>query len=106
MRVCSLEGACAGLSSVSPPREAHITVLRERMACVAQPLTTGESRGRSLPQAVERRCAPPTGHQLEIGKVGIFLPGRWPCCGQVKTDTQLSCLGDFFVRIGTDIPEI
>ena len=27
-------------------------------------------------------------------------------CGQVKTDTQLSCLGDLFVRIGTDIPEI
>ena len=24
----------------------------------------------------------------------------------MKTDTQLSCLGDFFVRIGTDIPEI
>jgi hypothetical protein len=28
------------------------------------------------------------------------------CCGQVKTDTQLSCLSDVFVRIGTDIPEI
>jgi hypothetical protein len=27
------------------------------------------------------------------------------CCGQVKTDTPLSCLSDVFVRIGTDIPE-
>jgi hypothetical protein len=78
MRVCSLEGACAGLSSVSPPRAAHITVVRERMACVAHPLTPGASRGRSLPQAVERRCAPPTGHQLAMGNVGIFLPGIWP----------------------------
>ena len=77
MRVCSLEGSGAGLSSVSPPRKAHITVVRERMACVAQPLTTGESRRRSLPQAVERRCAPPTGHQLAMGNVGIFLPGIW-----------------------------
>ena len=78
MRVCSLEGSCAGLSSVSPPREAPITVWRERMACVAHPLPTGESRGRSLPQAVERRGAPPTGHQLAMGNVDIFLPGIWP----------------------------
>ena len=27
------------------------------------------------------------------------------CCGQVKTDTTCSGLDDFFVRLGTDIPE-
>jgi hypothetical protein len=29
-----------------------------------------------------------------------------PCSGQVKTDTQLSCLGEFFVYIRADIPKI
>ena len=33
------------------------------------------------------------------------MRSRPSCCGQVKTDTTLSCLDDFFVRIGTDIPE-
>ena len=34
------------------------------------------------------------------------LPGPFPpCCGQGKTDTTLSRSSDFFVCMGTDIPE-
>jgi hypothetical protein len=42
---------------------------------------------------------------VEAGEVGVDEQGVH-CSGQVKTDTKLSCLGDYFVLIGTDISKV
>jgi hypothetical protein len=36
----------------------------------------------------------------------LLSEGQTFCSGQVKTDTQLSSLGETFECVGTDIPQI
>ena len=103
-----------------PPRPVTSDALASYLADIRRtPLLSPEAEvalGRRIAQGDEQARQELVEHNLRFAvQVALKYQGHGlpladlineGCCGQVKTDTQLSCLGDFFVRIGTDIPEI
>jgi hypothetical protein len=61
-----------------------------------------QRRPRAVPTLDASAAVPPPHARLAVP---TLLPLAHLCCGQVKTDTTLSRLGDFFRRVGTDISE-